>query len=594
MFIPEEKISEILNTSDIVDIISESVILKKSGRNFFGLCPFHSEKSPSFSVNADKQIFHCFGCSAGGNVLSFVMKYHGISFPEAVRMLARKYNIVIETALMDPLKRKEIFLKESLFRLNKRVMNLYEGFLNDQSKADGGAGRSYLENRGMTKNIIDEFHLGVSYDRWDAAVNFLKNEKVTLQIAVNSGLILPRKQGNGYYDRFRNRLMFPIFDINMQVAGFGGRVMDDGMPKYMNSPETPVYSKSRILYGLHAAKQYCRQEGVVYIVEGYFDFLSLYQHGIKNTVASLGTALTQEHVRILKGYASKMILVFDSDDAGINAAKRSIQIFLREAVDTRILVLPDKNDPDSFVMKHGKDVFLSLAEKAKTTMQFLLKLAMDTHGLSVEGRVKILDEMKQHLALIQDSALRSLHVRQLSETLNIDERAVLEKVREAVFQKSTKKAPLTVELKEQGNLVSDPREKQILSIILNYPELIPDVVEKGVLSCFYSTRFQSIAQKIIATIPGDEVFVTNVMAKIEDSRDQELIASLAMDDFSGNEDMAQTAHILMNRIIKIRKKNENILTTKIISAEKGCDADLTELLKQKQQEIQQLHDGQQL
>ena len=413
-------------------MLFRSVILKKSGRNFFGLCPFHSEKSPSFSVNADKQIFHCFGCSAGGNALSFVMKYHGISFPEAVRMLARKYNIVIETALMDPLKRKQIFLKESLFRLNKRVMNFYEGFLNDQSQTRGGAGRSYLENRGMTKNIIDEFHLGVSYDSWDAAVNFLKNEKVTRQIAVNSGLILPRKQGNGYYDRFRNRLMFPIFDINMQVAGFGGRVMDDGMPKYMNSPETPVYSKSRILYGLHAAKQYCRQEGVVYIVEGYFDFLSLYQHGIKNTVASLGTALTQEHVRILKGYASKMILVFDSDDAGINAAKRSIQIFLREAVDTRILVLPDKNDPDSFVMKHGKAVFLSLAEKAKTIMQFLLKLAMDTHGLSVEGRVKILDEMKQHLALIQDSALRSLHVRQLSETLNIDERAVLEKVRDEI------------------------------------------------------------------------------------------------------------------------------------------------------------------
>ena len=304
--------------------------------------------------------------------------------------------------------------------------------------------------------------------------------------------------------------------------------------------------------------------------------------------------MTQEHVRILKGYASKMILVFDSDDAGINAAKRSIQIFLREAVDTRILVLPDKNDPDSFVMKHGKAVFLSLAEKAKTIMQFLLKLAMDTHGLSVEGRVKILDEMKQHLALIQDSALRSLHVRQLSETLNIDERAVLEKVRDAVFQKSTKQAPLAVTLKEQEDLVSDPREKQILSIILNYPELIPDVVEKGVLNCFYSKRFQSIAQKIIATIPGDEVFVTNVMAKIEDSRDQELIASLAMDDFSGNEGMAKTAHILMNRIIKIRKKNENILTTKIISAEKGCDADLTELLKQKQQEIQQLHDGQQL
>lgn len=593
MTIPEEKISEILNTSDIVDIVSESVILKKSGRNFFGLCPFHSEKSPSFSVNADKQIFHCFGCSAGGNALSFVMKYHGISFPEAVRMLARKYNIVLETESIDPARRKQVLVKESLFRLNKKVMILYAGFLSDSSQ--GGTARHYLEKRGMTRDIIDEFYLGVAHDAWDDAVHFLKKEKVTRQIAANSGLILPRKQGNGYYDRFRNRIIFPIFDINMQVAGFGGRVMDDAMPKYMNSPETPVYSKSRILYGLHAAKQHCRQKGVVYIVEGYFDFLSLYQHGVKNTVASLGTALTREHVRILKGYAAKMILVFDSDDAGINAAKRSIQIFMQEAVDTRILVLPDKNDPDSFVMKHGQASFLSLAAEAKTIMQFLLKLAMDTHGLSVEGRVRILDEMKQHLALIQDSALRSLYVRELSETLNIDERAVLEKVRDAVAQKNTNQSPLMAD-HPMGKeiLVSDPRERQILSIMLNYPNLIPEVIEKDVLSYFYSKRFQAIAGKIIATKSVNEGFVTTVMAKIDDNRDQELIASLAMDDFSGNDDMAKTANVLMNRIIRIRKKNENILTTKIISAEKGCDANVTDLLRKKQLEIQQLHDSQQL
>jgi len=593
MYIPEEKISEILNTSDIVDIVSESVILKKSGRNFFGLCPFHSEKSPSFSVNADKQIFHCFGCGVGGNALSFIMKYHGISFPEAVRMLARKYNVVLETESMDPARKKQVLVKESLLRLNKKVMSLYAGVLNETSK--GKAARDYLENRGMTRDIIDEFYLGLAHDAWDDVVHFLKKEKVTRQIAVNSGLILPRKQGNGYYDRFRNRIMFPIFDINMQVAGFGGRVMDDAMPKYMNSPETPVYSKGRILYGLHAAKQYCRREGSVYIVEGYFDFLSLYQHGIKNTVASLGTALTQEHVRILKGYAGRMILVFDSDDAGINAAKRSIQIFMGESVDTRILVLPDKHDPDSFVMKHGKDSFLELAAQAKTIMQFLLGLAMDTHGLSVEGRIRILDEMKQHLALIQDSALRSLYVRELSETLNIDERAVLEKVRDAVVQKNTKQFPLMADHPmDKEELVSDPRERQILSIMLNYPNLIPEVVEKDVLSCFYSKRFQKIARKIIATESVNEGFVTSVMAKIDDNRDQELIASLAMDDFSGNDDMARTANVLMNRIIRIRKKTENILTTKIISAEKGCDANVTDLLRKKQLEIQQLHDSQQL
>ncbi len=603
MYIPEEKISEILNTSDIVDIISESVILKKSGRNFFGLCPFHSEKTPSFSVNADKQIFHCFGCSAGGNALSFVMKYHGITFPEAARMVARKYNIVIETESIDPVKRKEIHVKESLFRLNKRVMEFYSGFINDRSQ--GEIVRDYLEKRGMTKDTIEKFQLGYSPDQWDSAVGFLKKEKVTRQVAGKSGLILEKKQGNGHYDRFRNRLMFPIFDINMQVAGFGGRVMDDSMPKYLNSPETPVYSKGRILYGLHAAKQYCRREGFVYIVEGYFDFLALYQNGIKNAVASLGTALTFEHVRILKGYASKMVLVFDSDDAGINAAKRSIQIFMKEGVDTRILVLPENNDPDSFVMKHGRDSFNSLAKEAKTVMQFLLGLAMDTHGLSVEGRIKILDEMKQHLALIQDSALRSLYVRELAETLNIDEKAVLERVREAYVVKNTKQSPLMArprdkegwakEVREdQENLVSDPREMQILSIMLNNPDLIPIVVDKEVVSCFYSKRLKRVAEKIIATEPDKDTFITNVMAKTDNNKDQELIASLAIKDLSGTEDMHKTAIILMNRIIKIRKKNENILTTKIISAEKGCETDVMDLLKKKQQEIQQLHDSQHL
>ena len=295
MYIPEEKVSEILNTSDIVDVISESVILKKSGRNFFGLCPFHAEKTPSFSVNASKQIFHCFGCSAGGNVLSYIMKYHGITFPEAAKMIARKYNITIETKEIDPAKRRQLNLTENLFRLNKTIMEVYfDGLKNLKT---GEISRQYLKDRGINDNTIEKFKLGFSPDKWDTIVTVLKKRKISKNTAVQSGLILERKQNNGYYDRFRNRIMFPIFDVNMQVAGFGGRVMDDAMPKYMNSPETPIYNKSRILYGLHAAKQFCRQEGCVYIVEGYFDFLSLYQHGIKNTVASLGTALTPDHVR---------------------------------------------------------------------------------------------------------------------------------------------------------------------------------------------------------------------------------------------------------------------------------------------------------
>jgi len=593
MLIPEEKIAEILAASDIFDVVSEAVILKKSGRNYFGLCPFHSEKTPSFSVNPDKQIFHCFGCNAGGDVLSFVMQYHGISFLEAAKMLARKYNIVIETPKMNPEQRKAVHTRESLFRLNKKVMQAYTDFFKNPLK--GSPARQYLERRGTSKQIIELFQIGYAPDAWDAIVHVLKQEKVSKGIAISSGLVLERKQKNGFYDRFRNRLMFPIFDINMQVAGFGGRVMDDSMPKYMNSPETPVYSKSRILYGLHAAKQACRRQDQVFIVEGYFDFLCLYQHGIKNSVASLGTALTREHVRILKGYATTMTLVFDSDDAGINAAKRSIDIFVQEGVDTRILVLPGNNDPDSYVMAHGRDAFLELAGTAKTVMQFLLQLALDTHGTSVEGRIKILDEMKQHLAIIQDYAVRSIYVRELAETLNIDEKAVLEKVKDAYEKQANRqaRAPLipAVEDTSKSVLESDPREKQILSMMLHWPELISVAVEKKVVPSFYSKQLKRLGCLIIDSGSDTQNIVAAIMARVETDEDRQLIASMAMEDYTGVQDPAQTFAILVNRVMKIKNKTDRVIVSELTKAKEGCDVDVIKLLKLKQQQIRQLHNS---
>ncbi|OGR11850.1 MAG: DNA primase [Desulfobacterales bacterium RIFOXYA12_FULL_46_15] len=585
MFFPEAKISEILNISDIVDVISESVILKKAGMNYFGLCPFHSEKTPSFSVNSGKQIFHCFGCSAGGNVLSYLMKYHGISFPEAVKMAARKYNIELDNVALSPLIKKEIEFKEVLFRINKTVMGYYHDLLNGSKQADHA--RNYLKKRGISEDIIQEFKLGYSPESWDTIVRLFKKHKISDKNAAQSGLVLERKQGQGFYDRFRNRIIFPIFDVNMQVAGFGGRVMDDGMPKYLNSPETPVYSKSRILYGLHSAKQFCRQEGFVYIVEGYFDFLSLYQQGIKNTVASLGTALTSDHVRILKGYSTRMVLVFDSDAAGINAAKRSIKTFLKEGVDIRILVLPDGNDPDSYMLNYGKESFIQLATNAGTVMQFLLQVSINTHGSSVEGRIKILDDMKQHLILIQDSALRSLYVKELAETLHIDEKAVLEKVREYYLDNSV--SVLNYSKEDKKILESDRREEQIISMMLNYPETIPLIKKKDATKYFYSEKLKYIAKQILSVNHENKPFVNCIMAKMENDKDQELLASYAINDFFSEEDIHRTALSLINRIIRVRIKKENTLTNKIINAEKDCNSELIELLKKKQEEIQQLH-----
>ncbi len=520
-------------------------------------------------------------------MLSFIMKYHGIAFPEAAKMLARKYNITIETQAIDPQKRKQLHLKEGLFRLNKSVMSIYSDEL--IIGKNGETARNYLKKRGISDDSINQFKLGFSPNKWDTIVKVLKQQKVARHIAVKSGLILEKNQKQGYYDRFRNRIMFPIFDVNMQVAGFGGRVMDDAMPKYMNSPETPVYNKSRILYGLHEAKQYCRQKGFVYIVEGYFDFISLYQHGIKNTVATLGTALTPDHVRILKGYATKMILVFDSDAAGIAAAQRSIKIFLKEGVDTRILVLPGDNDPDSYVQKHGQAAFSDLSNDAKTVMQFLLQVAIETHGLSVEGRIRILNDMKQHLVLIQDSALRSLYIRELAETLNIDEKAVLEKVRDQYADHSSRQSTRMKKEMEDSMRESDRREEQMISIMLNFPDIIDDIKTTKAIDYFYSEKLKQLAGKIIELDPKKNPFITHVMASMKNNEDQELIASLAMNDFESDDDIYQTAMSIVNRIIRVRKKQENTLTHKIISAEKGSNSEVMELLKQKQAEIQQLH-----
>jgi DNA primase len=596
MLIPQEKISEIINVSDIVDIISESVILKKSGRNYFGLCPFHSEKSPSFSVSPEKQIFHCFGCSAGGNVFSFVMRHHGLSFPEAVKMVARRYNIQVETGQVSPERQKQLALREGLFRLNSQVMEHYCGLLSNSPKAD--MARQYMKDRGITSETIEQFSLGYAQESWDDMVSFFRRLKLSRGMAEKSGLVLAREQKNGYYDRFRNRIIFPIADISMQVAGFGGRVMDDSMPKYLNSPETPVYSKGRMLYGLHAAKQYCRQADCVYIVEGYFDFLSLFQNGVRNTVASLGTALTSDHVRLLKGYASRAILVFDSDDAGINAAKRSIATFVTEGLDVRILVLPRGQDPDSFVNSFGGQAFQGAADEAMSVIDFLTETAVKKFGNSVEGRISILDEMKGHLASVEDSAARSLYVRELAQRLGIDEAAVLEKVRDSVAGlKTGRRTPVDAggdRMPSQGGdesgIESYRRERQMVAMLLQYSGVRAEARKRSILDSFYCEQFRRIGAIVIAFEEHEGSLAADLMAVLENDGDRELVASLAMMDGGQSDKVLDKSIYLMKRIVKVRNRNENTLANQIRRAEQGGDSQLPlDLLKKRQEEIRQLH-----
>ncbi|MBF0231812.1 MAG: DNA primase [Desulfamplus sp.] len=633
MFVPEEKISEVLNASDIVDVISDSVTLKKAGINYFGLCPFHSEKTPSFSVSPQKQIFHCFGCSAGGNALSFLMKQHHISFPEALNMLAKRYGITIAVHEISSWERQKIELKEELFRINSKVREYYASQLKIGSSSS--LTMSYLEKRAITPEIIDELSIGYAPDRWDGVVSLLRKMRLSRSMAEHSGLVLKRKNSSGYYDRFRNRIMFPIFDVNMQVAGFGGRILDNTSPKYLNSPETPVYSKGKILYGLHVAKQHCRQKGIVYIVEGYFDFLSLYQSGIKNCVATLGTALTTAHIRLLKGYASKIFLVFDSDDAGVHAARRSVDLFVKESIELRIVVLPSGHDPDSFVIKYGAKAFESAAMSAMSVIDFLTEVAVKKYGTSIEGKVAILEDMKIHIAAIEESTARSLYVREIAHRLGIDEETVLEKVREQalVASKSKYTALNDGQQKEIGvngarntsvnknsrlNSESEPREQQIISMMLQFPEIIDEVKKKDVLGFFYSSRLKAIGQCVLnvadsylpvlsSSCDNQNRLVRDVMASAQNEADRELIASLAMMDATDIDNVLEKSLFLIRRIINVRKRNDSTLTHEIrkvelasktkqiknrdqgIKTKQDNDIDLTlELLRQRQMEIRKL------
>ncbi|MBW2564341.1 MAG: DNA primase, partial [Deltaproteobacteria bacterium] len=306
-----------------------------------------------FTVSPEKKIFHCFGCQAGGNAFTFIMKNEGISFPEAVRVIAAKCGIDIPAQRLSQGEKRKISEREKLLDVNRQAKDYFCNILSNS--ATGKNAKEYLKKRKINKEIIKGFALGYAQEGWDNLTSYFMKKKISPELLENSGLIIPRKKGSGFYDRFRGRIIFPIFNISSQVIGFGGRVMDDSDPKnakYLNSPETPVYNKSSSLYGLNKAKDKLREYKTVFIVEGYFDLLALQQHNIINSVATLGTSLTTEHVRLIRGYigkTGKVILVYDSDDAGLKAAYRSIEIFDKGYVDAKIMVLPDGYDPDSLV-----------------------------------------------------------------------------------------------------------------------------------------------------------------------------------------------------------------------------------------------------
>ncbi|MDD5097368.1 MAG: DNA primase, partial [Candidatus Omnitrophica bacterium] len=387
--IPENILEDILGRVDIVEIISGYISLKKSGSNFKCNCPFHHEKTASFMVSADRQIYHCFGCGESGNVFKFLMRHERMSFPEAVEMLAKKAGINLPKQ-DNPKLAEAISLNSQLYKLNALVASFYE--LNLQS-VSAAAALEYLKKRGINPESIKEFRLGFAGQSWDTLINFLRSKNVSLGLIEKAGLVLA-KDGGGYYDRFRNRIIFPIFDNRDRAIGFGARVMDNSLPKYLNSPETPVYVKGRNLFGLNLSKDHIRDLDCAIIVEGYLDFIIPYQEGLKNIVASQGTALTLEQIKLLKRYTNNVVMIYDGDTAGEIATLRSLDMLIEEDLHVKVVPLPAGVDPDTLVRQEGIVSFKNKVEQALSLFDYKLKILKSRHNITEpHDKGKIASEM---------------------------------------------------------------------------------------------------------------------------------------------------------------------------------------------------------
>ncbi|WP_305044060.1 DNA primase [Geoalkalibacter sp.] len=418
--ISDDKIREVQERADILEVVSSYVALKRSGANHVGLCPFHAEKTPSFNVNPPRQIYHCFGCGVGGDAISFVQRMEGLSFPEAVRRLAERYGIDIAEEQRTPEEELARQRRAQLLRINEVAAAFYHGILMDPEDSRGRAARAYLRERGYGRETAERFQLGYAPEGWEALAAHLAGKGFESELVRRLGLTRPGKEGRGDYDLFRARLIFPIYSARGEVAAFGARVLDKSLPKYINSPESPVYHKSAVLYGLFQAREAMRRGGEAIVVEGYFDVLALHRAGFPQAVAACGTALTAEHARLLKRYAERVILLFDQDSAGRQATWRAMEALLPEGLPAAVATLEAGEDPDSFLARHGAQALGERLKAARPVFEVFLEETLATQGDSVEGRARGVEVVLAKLPLIPGEIERSLYRKLLAEKSGLD------------------------------------------------------------------------------------------------------------------------------------------------------------------------------
>ncbi len=530
--IPEDILERIRDATDISEIVSEHVQLNKKGRNFFGLCPFHNENTPSFSVNPERQIYHCFGCGVGGNVFKFIQEVDRVSFVEAVQFLAKRTGIQIPENSGPSSAESDI--ADQIYRANDLAHKFFHHMLLNDSA--GEQALAYLRNRHLSDDTIERFGLGYAPSAWDGLLKVANRRGLSAQVMERAGLALPRQGGNGYYDRFRDRATFPIANLSSRTIAFGARALQaDQEPKYLNSPETAIYHKGAVLYGLAQTRDAVRRRDAVLVVEGYMDLLSLVQAGIEHVVATSGTALTEEHCRALSRYAHRVVLLFDGDAAGSTAAMRGLEILLGTGVDARVVSLPAEHDPDTFVQEKGPDALLSLAEEGQSALDFYMQQLGEKHDLkTMQGKAQAIETFKPLLAKPRDAVRRDLMLREVAQRLGVDENALRQEMGQLVQRQrprpQTGRSAPTAEAK-----LPDPpqREREFLGLLLNYPRYIAATAKAMAPDSLDDPRCQALVTVLFERFSGtDAIDLPQLLDQLQDEQLGRLVSQCTMLGFT--------------------------------------------------------------
>lgn len=571
----EEIIEQVRQNNDIVDIISQYVHLTRKGRNYFGLCPFHNEKSPSFSVSPERQIFHCFGCGVGGNIYTFLMKIEGIGFKDAIEQLAEKANIQLPR-IENPEEDRKEELKAKIYKINQFTAEFYHQNL---YKPTAKNAQEYVKKRKLTQNTLETFKIGFS-GKYDELYKSLKNQGFGEKEILESGLVIKNDRGQ-FIDMYRNRFMIPICDVRGRVIAFGGRVLDDSKPKYINSPENVVYSKGRHLFGLNVAKKDCSKK--LLIVEGYMDAISLYQRGITNVVAALGTALTEQQGWLLRKSTEQVILGFDADGAGQTAVARSMEILQKMGCDMRVLQIEGAKDPDEFVLKFGEGRFKLAMDNAISLVEFKVKnLSKNINLENASDKIKFLNEIAKILAKVDNTMEREIYIDKIASSYQISKEAIYAEVNKLIYtssktenllQSKTVKNPVVKKNeKEEKDVDIDlkRREDTIIALLLDANEKIfQKIKEKITPEDFKDETNKKIAIKLYKELENQDVNVNKLIDEFDEQTQNHITKVMATD--YGIENIEKAVDDILSKYERERLENKKTHILKELETEQDAE-----------------------